>query len=266
MDMPLGRSVSLPENYDPGLLYALPRERQNAALPFIGEDIWHAWELSWRSETGQPEAAAARFVFPCDTSTLIESKSLKLYLHSLNNHRLAHANAAAKLLCRDLSAAVGAAVKVQLCSLAKLPGHPAWQPQPVDGECLDELEVPAEAETPAPDFLAAPGAKCQELLYSRLFRSVCPVTGQPDWGEVYIRYRGAAIERRGLLAYLFSYRQHPGFHESCAERIFTDLARHCRPQALAVAVAYLRRGGLDITPCRASPGEPLFCPPRIFRQ
>ncbi len=268
--MPLGRSVPLPQHYSPELLCLLPREREAfppaVALPFVGEDIWCAWELSWRSESGRPEAAVARFTFPCDTPMLVESKSLKLYLHSLNNHSLADANAMAELLRQDLSAAAGAAVKVEICPLAVLAQHSEWQPQPAPGECLDELEVPADASEPAPGFLAASGRESQELLHSRLFRSLCPVTGQPDWGEVYIRYRGPAMERRGLLSYLLSFRQHRAFHESCTERIFRDLAEHCRPRSLAVAIAYLRRGGLDITPCRASLGEPLFRPPRVFRQ
>ena len=270
MDLPLGRSISLPKRYAPQILCPVPRVRAQfpagAALPFTGEDIWRAWELSWCDDRGRPRAAAARFFFPCDTPALIESKSLKLYLHSLNSHRLASAAAAAALLRQDLSAAAGAQVAVELCALAELPSHPDWQPQLGSGECLDELEVAAAATGPEPQHLAAGGRERQELLCSRLFRSLCPVTGQPDWGEVYIRYRGAAINRRGLLAYLLSFRQHPDFHESCAERVFLDLLAHCRPRALAVAIAYLRRGGLDITPWRALPGEPAFRPPRIFRQ
>jgi 7-cyano-7-deazaguanine reductase len=105
----------------------------------------------------------------------------------------------------------------------------------------------------------------EETLYSHLLRSNCPVTNQPDWGSVMIRYRGPAIDRMGLLAYLVSYRNHADFHEQCVERIFMDITRRCRPEALAVYARYTRRGGLDINPFRSSSD---ILPPalRLFRQ
>ena len=87
---------------------------------------------------------------------------------------------------------------------------------------------------------------------SNLFRSVCPVTGQPDYASVSIRYSGAAIDRRSLAAYLFGYRRHPGFHEHCVERIFVDVMSACAPERLAVEARFTRRGGLDINPFRSS--------------
>jgi 7-cyano-7-deazaguanine reductase len=86
----------------------------------------------------------------------------------------------------------------------------------------------------------------------RAFRSVCPVTGQPDTAEVSIAYRGARLERCALYAYLLGFRQHPGFHEHCVERIFVDVWTRCRPQALAVHARFTRRGGVDINPWRTS--------------
>jgi 7-cyano-7-deazaguanine reductase len=78
------------------------------------------------------------------------------------------------------------------------------------------------------------------------------VTGQPDYASVQIRYRGSRIDREGLLAYLVSYRRHPGFHEHCVERIFADLWQRCAPQALTVYARFTRRGGIDINPYRSS--------------
>ena len=91
-----------------------------------------------------------------------------------------------------------------------------------------------------------------EQLYSDLFRSNCPVTGQPDWASFEIRYTGPKIDESSLLAYLCSFRQHQGYHEECAERIFRDITQACKPQELRIAMNFLRRGGLDINVYRST--------------
>jgi 7-cyano-7-deazaguanine reductase len=95
----------------------------------------------------------------------------------------------------------------------------------------------------------------EELLVSHLFRSLCPVTAQPDWASIFVQYQGAPISREGLLAYLISYRQHQAFHETTIERIYEDIWQACRPMALAVSGRFLRRGGLEINPFRTSSVE-----------
>jgi len=104
-------------------------------------------------------------------------------------------------------------------------------------------------------------AEVRETLISHLLRSNCPVTGQPDWGSVQIRYAGAPIDHTGLLRYLVSFRNHTEFHEQCVERIFMDITARCAPRELSVYARYTRRGGLDINPFRstdpsATPGNP----------
>ena len=106
----------------------------------------------------------------------------------------------------------------------------------------------------------------RESLFTRLFRSVCPVTGQPDYASVQIAYRGARIDPEGLLRYLVSFRRHPGFHEHCVERIFADVWRRRRPQTLAVYARFTRRGGIDINPWRTSGDEPPPSAARTERQ
>ena len=89
---------------------------------------------------------------------------------------------------------------------------------------------------------------------------MCPVTGQPDYACVQVSYRGARIDRAGLLRYLVSFRRHPGFHEHCVERIFADVWRRCEPTALSVYARFTRRGGIDINPYRSSEGGRPPCP------
>lgn len=104
------------------------------------------------------------------------------------------------------------------------------------------------------------------MLTSRLLKSNCPVTGQPDWGSVRIAYSGPAINQERLLQYIVSFRNHNEFHEQCVERMFCDIWRQCRPTRLAVYARYTRRGGLDINPLRTSHPMALPASMRTARQ
>ena len=111
------------------------------------------------------------------------------------------------------------------------------------------------------------GQPVQETLHSHLLRSLCPVTGQPDWGSLRVTYHGPAIARDSLLKYLVSYRQHQAFHEQTVEQIFVDIQRCCQPQRLTVQARFLRRGGLEINPLRSDcDAWAEDCWPRLQRQ
>jgi 7-cyano-7-deazaguanine reductase len=256
-DSPLGRAARYPEQYDARLLYAVDRASQrtllgfDGALPFGGVDLWTAYELSWLDGSGKPQVAIATFCVPCDSPRLVESKSVKLYLTGFNLTRFDSDSAVRNVLARDLSAAVGASVDV---TLAPLDVERAPALADFSGACIDALPIAAVDDVPVPEALAAAGHMRDETLYTRLFRSVCPVTGQPDYACVQIDYRGAPIDRPGLLRYLVSFRRHPGFHEHCVEQIFADIWRRCRPERLSVYARFTRRGGIDINPYRSSDG------------
>lgn len=258
-DIPLGRDVAYPSHYDAGLLFPIARTlgREGIgidarALPFVGHDRWHAYELSCLDARGKPLVATATIEVPATSPNLIESKSLKLYLNSLNAARFASADAVHDTLAADLSQAAGAPVRVAF-------GLPPIAARGDDAVSIDALEIDIDGYGP-PDaaHLALDGdAFVAETLHSALLKSNCPVTGQPDWASVRIAYRGARIDRAGLLRYLVSFRDHAEFHEQCVERIFVDLLARCRPETLSVEARYTRRGGLDINPWRATPGTPL---------
>lgn len=92
----------------------------------------------------------------------------------------------------------------------------------------------------------------EETLYSNTFRSCCPVTAQPDWATIVLDYRGPTMCQHSLASYLFGYRNHAAFHESCITQIYTDIQQQCQPEALTITGYFTRRGGLDINPCRSS--------------
>ncbi|WP_192036376.1 NADPH-dependent 7-cyano-7-deazaguanine reductase QueF [Halomonas sp. YLGW01] len=268
-EAPLGRESAYPERYDPALLYPISRAANRAplgitddALPFVGEDEWHAFEVSWLTPRGKPVVAVARFRLPADSPNLIESKSWKLYLNSYNQSGFASREEVIATLEQDLATAAGAPVAVELYGV----DDQALATQRLPGECIDELDVAIDAYTPEPTLLTVGEEIVEETLHSHLLKSNCPVTGQPDWGSVLIRYRGPRLDREGLLKYLVSYRQHQDFHEHCVEHIFTDLMTRARPERLLVLARYVRRGGLDISPWRATPGERPPEPLRLARQ
>ncbi|WIX31406.1 NADPH-dependent 7-cyano-7-deazaguanine reductase QueF [Salinicola sp. JS01] len=269
-DAPLGRESAYPERYDAALLFPIERAANRAplgieatSLPFVGGDEWWAFELSWLDPRGKPVVAVARFRLPADSPCLIESKSWKLYLNSFNQTTFSGRDQVIETLVRDLSAAAGGEVTVELFGV----DDTAFAPAPLPGEGIDELEVEIDRYTPAPELLACDEDDIvEETLHSHLLKSNCPVTGQPDWGSVLVQYRGPRIERASLLRYLISYRQHQDFHEHCVEHIFVDLMARCRPERLLVMARYVRRGGLDINPWRATPGWVPALPPRLLRQ
>jgi 7-cyano-7-deazaguanine reductase len=263
---PLGKSTVYADRYDASLLFPIPRQGKRdeigvsgAGLPFHGVDIWNGYELSWLDRRGKPVVAVAEFRFPATTPNIVESKSFKLYLNGFAQERLADAGSVRELLVRDLSAAAGGPVAVTLRAPGELDGTPLAEPE---GILLDTQELDFDSYgPPRPDFLAVGEGRADEVLVSHLLRSNCPVTGQPDWGSVQVAYRGAAIDRAGLLRYLVSFRNHTEFHEQCVERIFMDIRARCAPEALSVYARYTRRGGLDINPFRSTdpatvPGNP----------
>ncbi|GAB3100679.1 NADPH-dependent 7-cyano-7-deazaguanine reductase QueF [Lysobacter terrae] len=266
-DLPLGRHIDYPREFDASLLCPIPRTLgrehigvDDAALPFSGVDRWHAYELSWLDAQGKPRVATATFEVPAHSPHLIESKSLKLYLNSFNATRFESDDAVLARIAEDLSHAAGAAVDVRF-------GLPRID-EIETGESIDALPVAIDCYGP-PDaaLLAADaGDVVEETLSSSLLKSNCPVTGQPDWARIEIAYRGPRLDRASLLRYLVSFRDHAEFHEQCVERVFTDLLTRARPQWLSVEARYTRRGGLDINPWRATPGASRPAVGRDLRQ
>jgi|GEM_PF-158812 len=88
------------------------------------------------------------------------------------------------------------------------------------------------------------------------FTSLCPVTGQPDFGHITIRYvaNERCIESKALKLYLFSFRNFNTFHEAAVNRILTDLVKACAPRWMEVRGDFMPRGGIAIR-VRAEEGD-----------
>lgn len=261
----LGAVTEYPCQYCPDVLHAIPRSEGRRALgisgkpAFFGYDLWTGYELSWLDMRGKPVVAVAEISIPCDTVNLVESKSLKLYLNSLNQERYRSVQDVSALLEQDISRCVAGPVQVGIHAADSFRHRGIGT---FHGSCLDDLPIEVETYLPDASLLGLVGRDevVTESLYSHLMKTNCPVTGQPDWASILIRYRGWPMDREGLLRYLISFRNHQDFHEQCVERIFIEITELCAPESLEVYARYTRRGGLDINPYRSSSNTE---PPRL---
>ncbi|MCV0439464.1 MAG: NADPH-dependent 7-cyano-7-deazaguanine reductase QueF [Hydrogenophaga sp.] len=273
----LGKASAYIDQYDASLLFPLPREAKRreigitGSVPFLGADLWTAFELSWLNLRGKPQVALAHITVPCESTHIVESKSFKLYLNSFNNTPFASADAVRERIRDDVSAAIWQGGPVQANAGVKLllPEHFDREPvHELSGLLLDRLDVECTQYQPAPELLTAAFDEkpVDETLVSHLLKSNCLVTGQPDWGSVQIAYSGPQIDQAGLLQYIVSFRNHNEFHEQCVERIYMDIWQRCKPAKLSVYARYTRRGGLDINPWRSSHPQPPPANVRTARQ
>lgn len=253
----LGQKTEYASQYDPSLLQPVPRSLNRDdlelgdELPFVGEDLWTLYELSWLNANGLPQVAVGTVSIPADSPNLVESKSFKLYLNSYNQTRFDNWQQVSEQLAKDLSGCAGASVTVEVQRVQEFNQQPIVDMQ---GDCIDEQEIQISDYEFNPDYLkdATSTEEVKETLHSHLLKSNCLITNQPDWGSVEIRYSGKKINQEALLRYLVSFREHNEFHEQCVERIYTDIMRYCNPSSLSVYARYTRRGGLDINPIRSS--------------
>ena len=265
----LGKETNYPTTYQPEILFPIsraPAREQYADIEGIykGKDWWHVFEISWLNLKGIPQVAIGRITLPASSANLIESKSLKLYFNSMNFTEFESQEAFVATVEKDLSQAAQAEVILTLFQADELD---IAKPQ---GICIDDQQPERLVNHPDASLLALDENDLAESvevqLYSHLLRSNCPVTGQPDWGTVFIRYQGKKPCYRSVLAYIISYRQHNGFHEQCVEQMVADIWKNVKAEKLMVYAAYTRRGGLDINPCRVSDETWMPSPIRLARQ
>ncbi len=255
----LGQPISYPTAYDPAILEGIDRAlgRQDLHLPagMTGFDRWMCYELSWLSDADLPQCGVMCMDVPAGTPRIVESKSLKLYLNSLYRSCFATKEDVLACIGRDLAPILGGT------PLLKLYGPQQWvselNPAEPQGYCLDcarAQSLPADA-----------GDEFEYRVWTNQFRSLCPVTGQPDWATFEVCWQGVPVDLQWIAQYLWSYREHAGFHEQCVEAIFSHLLETMGPSSLMVRASFTRRGGIDISPCRAF-GREAEPAPRRYRQ
>lgn len=252
-NLPLGKPVRVPRHVDPSVLRpierAAARERLGivASLPFNGEDVWRCYELSWLRPGGLPRVGVLTLRIPCTSPATVESKSLKLYLNGFAHTPFTDVADIKSKVATDLKGIVGADVSADIAD-----GPAAGGPSDYTSFCLDELPVEVDRYQPDAALLASSGSMGTDAVHTHLFRSVCPITGQPDWGSVAVSWRGKLLDRASLLRYLVSHRDAAGFHEDVIEGIFVDIRAATDATELTVDGRFLRRGGIDLSPFRST--------------
>ena len=271
----LGQTVTYPDQYDPTILVSEPRcnnrhhlDIQDDDLPFVGVDVWNAYEVSTLTTKGLPVAGIMKIIYPCNSKYIVESKSLKLYLNSFNMTMIGETREEAidhvrKTVARDLKDLLEAEVQVML-----LVDHQVHEAIPnlvtqTNRTLYETLEdLPNAKDLTIDTYIETPGllevicdadTPVSKFFHTSLLKSNCRVTSQPDWGDCFIYIKSSKrVMRMSLLRYLISFRDECHFHEEICETIYKRLYDRYEPEELCVTCLYARRGGIDINPIRAS--------------
>lgn len=261
----LGKRVEGAQTYDPSFIVAIPRNEnrkqyniEDKSLPFVGYDVWHAYEFSSMTENGLPVTRLMKMRYSCNSEFLVESKSLKLYLNSFNMSKFGKTSdecldICKKIISKDLSEKLQTDVAVNFLKSNS-------QRIEIYQNFQDLTKIINEKDLVITDFKESPELLKIENMedkkeYSLMFdslRSNCRVTHQPDFGDVFIYYNSKKhILEDSLVKYLCSFRCEYHFHEECCEMIFKRLIDKLdSDDDLFVSILYTRRGGIDISPSR----------------
>jgi 7-cyano-7-deazaguanine reductase len=272
----LGQTSQYKSTYDSSLLVREPRQSNRAHLfindentPFIGYDIWNAYEFSCLCESGTPISGVAKIVYSARNKYIVESKSLKLYFNSFNMERYSGSVEqiivqVEQIISKDLSKLLETDVQVSIKlssnkEPSKIPCYYQYNKNFITLENtidVSKLECSVYNETPeilAGQWLVNELPSIEQYYHSSLLKSNCRVTSQPDWGDVFIYYKGKCeIVPETLLMYIVSFRDECHFHEEICETIYKRIWDMFEPEKLAVTCLYARRGGIDINPIRVS--------------
>jgi len=279
----LGQTSKYKSKYDPSLLVreARSNNRQHLNitednLPFVGYDLWNAYEISCLNANGVPVTGLAKIIYPCDSTYIVESKSLKLYLNSLNMtyfdnvEREEIYNSIEKLVAEDLSFLLETSVICKIFPSTTNTGYTDIVDDIHDFITLEYMEcnknvscnIYSENSTLLRSSQYNKQAVTEQKYHSSLLKSNCRVTSQPDWGDVYITYKGShSLDPAALLKYIISFRDECHFHEEICETIYKRLYDAFNPIELTVMCLYVRRGGIDINPIRSNNIKGIY---RIF--
>jgi len=260
---PLGKTSVFSDKYNPGLLFAIPRKKEldehYKDIIFYGYDIWNAYEISWLREDGKPEVNIAEIIYSCQSKFIVESKSLKLYLNSFNGTIFQSVDDVKNTIKQDLSKILLTEIEAKLIDVASqsIFSH-KYESNSIDHHYTTNNMIHIKCDYN--------NVVTQEKIHTHLLKSNCPVTAQPDWATLFIKYSGPKIEYDSLLSYIISLRNENEFHEECIERIYKSIYYHCKPSNLEVYGRYNRRGGIDINPFRSSSKTAIPINGRTLRQ
>jgi len=267
----LGQRSEYKSTYDSSLLVREPRQAnrtylglQDDDLPFVGYDIWNAYEVSMLLSSGLPVNGVAKVMYSSDSKYIVESKSIKLYFNSFNMEKRSSIKTARQAIkfieetaSKDLSKLLETNVWVSIFdSEDYIVGPNLEYPRVENVESVINNIVKVSDYSENPKLLKIRSVSSYpkvQKFSSGLLKSNCKVTSQPDWGDVYVHIKGTnEVDYADFLRYIISFRDECHFHEEICEAIYKRLYDTYKPEELLVFCYYVRRGGIDINPIRAS--------------
>ena len=221
------------------LLDNIPRIKKDIKFGF---DIWNVYDFMHLDKNKIPHLAVLEIIIPSNSDFIIESKSMKLYLNDFYNKSFKTINEISQIIKKDIEFKIKSKIKVRFIkSFSK-------EPNVIN---INKLKLKSSPN--------------KKVLKFNGFRSICPVTSQPDFASIYI-YSDKTIDLKWLKYFLISFADHGGFHEQCVELIFTELKNKFHINHLEVCGRFQRRGGIDINPIRGTHKKKLFANFREFNQ
>ena len=235
----LGKNNNKLNKSGKNLLDSISRIKENIRF---GIDIWNVYDFMYLDVNKVPHLVVLEIIIPSDSDLIIESKSMKLYLNHFYNKTYRTKNDILKIIKKDIETKIKSKIKVKF--LTKFSN----EPNTVNLNSLKSKLTPSK-----------------KILKFNGFRSICPVTSQPDFANIYI-YTDKSVDTKWLKKYLMSFVDHGGFHEQCIELIFTEIKSRFHIKHIEVCGRFQRRGGIDINPIRGTQKTKLFKNFRQFNQ
>jgi len=232
----LGQSSAYKSEYDSSLLVKEPRSNNRLHLnlsdddlPFVGHDVWNAYEVSGLTDNGVPVTGFAKITYSCTNSHIVESKSLKLYFNTFNMTKLGRTpvdvlSSIEFMSARDLTCLLDTPVTVNVYSSDTTCSATSYFDKYVTLERnvnMNDVVCDVYNEDETILKLSKGKAMTKSLYHSSLLKSNCRVTSQPDWGDVYIyMHSDQVVDEVSLLQYIVSFRDECHFHEEICETIY----------------------------------------------
>ena len=235
----LGKVNNKSKKTGKSLLDNIPRIKEDIKFGF---DIWNVYDFMYLDKNKIPHLSVIEITIPSNSDFIIESKSMKLYLNHFYNKSFKTSSEISKIIKKDIEYKIKSKIKVRFIK--------SFYKEP-DFININNLKLKTSPN--------------KKVLKFNGFRSICPVTSQPDFASIYI-YSDKSIDTKWIKNYLISFSDHGGFHEQCIELIFIELKNKFQINHLEVCGRFQRRGGIDINPVRGTHCKKLFNNFREFNQ
>jgi len=235
MTGPLGKKVDAPSSFAPEILFSISRDEQRYKKQLInqdGVDIWNIHELFWVDKKGHAYHDEVSIHIPAQSPNTVESKSLKLFINSLIHQRFVNLDDVKNVIKLHLERLLDAEI-----SIGKVHNKVTTSHHQVITNSELKLLFTTKGQTKLKGF--------------RGFRSLCPVTSQPDIAEIFIDGNIHDKDLDRVSSYLGSFFKRECFHELCIEYIYSDLIK-AGFDIKKVEGYFERRGGIAIIPIRYS--------------